>query len=59
MQRTVRDEILYSIDEAKKINMGTDAPSVKIIEHAAKLAMVPVDWVELVYYDMMSTTSED
>ena len=59
MQRTVRDEILYSIDEAKKINMGTDAPSVKIIEHAAKLAMVPVDWVELVYYDLLPTKAKD
>lgn len=58
MERTVREEVIYALNEAEKLNMGTDAPTVKIIEHAAKLAMVPVDWVERVYYDMLPKTGK-
>lgn len=57
--KTVLDEVQYAIVEAKRLNMGTDAPTVKIIEHAAKLAMVPVDWVENVYYNELGEMFEE
>lgn len=57
--KTVLDEVQYAITEAKRLNMGANVPSVKIIQHAAKLAMVPVDWVENIYYSELGEMFEE
>lgn len=55
---TVRDEIMYAIQEAKYMNMGNTVPTMTILKQAAKLAHVPIDKVVNVYEDLLEMNYE-
>ena len=53
MIRTTGEEITDALEEAINMNMGNNVPVMTILETASRLAHVPIDWVEQVYYEKL------